>query len=120
MGGSLGPVGRVSFAIGQFGVVLDPQWWGLVVVRLQGRVASIGLVALEWLYMRVWVDRAPWADMVVVLGVLGVEDFKDGAGGVVRWSWTDMPGLAWVDGAWRRWVVGLSEDGLEVRAKGRW
>ena len=32
----------VSFAIGQFGVGLDPQWWGLVVVRWQGRVASIG------------------------------------------------------------------------------
>ena len=42
MGGSLGPVGGVSFAIGQFGVGLDPRWWGLVVVRLQGRVASIG------------------------------------------------------------------------------
>ena len=58
------------------------------------------LVALKWLRMRVWVDRAPWVDMVVSLRVLGVEDFKDGAGGVVRWSWTDMPGLAWVDGAW--------------------
>ena len=43
MGGSLGPVGGVSFVIGQFGVGLDPQWWGLVVVRLQGRVASIGI-----------------------------------------------------------------------------
>ena len=78
------------------------------------------LVALEWLHMQVWVDRAPCADMVVSLGVLGVEDFKDGAGGVVRWSWTDVPGLAWVDGAYRGWMVGLSEDGLEVRAKGRW
>ena len=78
------------------------------------------LVAREWLHMRVWVDRAPWADMVVALGVLGVEDFKDGAGGVVRWSWIDMPGLAGVDVAWRGWMVGLSKDGLEVRAKGRW
>ena len=78
------------------------------------------LVALEWLHMRVWVDRAPWADMVVSLGVLGVEDFKDGAGGVVRWSWADVPGLVWVDGAYRGWMVGLSEDGLEVRAKSRW
>ena len=78
------------------------------------------LIALEWLQMRVWVDRAPWADIVVALWVSGVEDFKDGARGVVRWSWTDMPGLAWVDGAWRGWMVGLSEDGLEVRAKGRW
>ena len=42
VGGSLGPVGGVSSAIGQFGVGLDPQWWGLVVVRLQGRVAPIG------------------------------------------------------------------------------
>ena len=56
----------------------------------------------------------------MALGVLGVEDFKDGAGGVCRWSWTDMPGLAGVDGAWRGWMVGLGEDGLEVRAKGRW
>ena len=78
------------------------------------------LVALEWLRMRVWVDRAPWANVVVALGVLGVEDFKDGAGGVVRWSWTDMPGLAWVDGACGVWVVGVGEDGLEVRAEGRW
>ena len=36
------------------------------------------LVVLEWLHMRVWVDRTPWADVVVSLGVLGVEDFKDG------------------------------------------
>ena len=57
------------------------------------------LVALKWLHMRVWVDRAPWANVVVALGVLGVEDFKDGAGGVFRWSWTDVPGLAGVDGA---------------------
>ena len=39
------------------------------------------LVALKWLHMRVLVGRAPWADVVVSLGVLGVEDFKDGAGG---------------------------------------
>ena len=78
------------------------------------------LVALEWLHVRVWVDRAPWADMIVALGVLGVEEFKDGAGGVGQWSWIDMPGLAGVDGAWRGWMVGLSKDGLEVRAKGRW
>ena len=42
LGGGLCPVGGVSSAIGQFGVGLGPQWWGLVVVRLQGRVASIG------------------------------------------------------------------------------
>ena len=53
-----------------------------------------------------------------ILGVLGVEYFKDGAGGVVRWGWTYVPGLAWVDGAYRGWMVGLSENGLEVRAKG--
>ena len=39
------------------------------------------LVALEWLRMRMQVDWAPWADVVVALGVLGVEDFKDDAGG---------------------------------------
>ena len=78
------------------------------------------LVTLKWLHIRVWVDRVPWADMVVSLGVCGVEDFKDGAGSVLRWSWTDVPDLAWVDGAYRGWMVGLSEDGLEVRAKGRW
>ena len=41
------------------------------------------LVALEWLQMRVWVDQAPGAGRVISLGVLGGEDFKDGAGGVV-------------------------------------
>ena len=70
--------------------------------------------------MRVWVDRTPWADMVVSLGVLGVEDFKDGAGGIVRWSFFDVPGLVWVNGAYGGWEVWLSEDGLVVRAKGRW
>ena len=55
-----------------------------------------------------------------ILGVLEVEDFKDGAGGVVWWSWADVPGLAWVDVAYGGLEVGLSEDGLEVRAKGRW
>ena len=39
------------------------------------------LVALEWLRMQVWIDRTPCADVVVSLGVLGVEDFKDGAEG---------------------------------------
>ena len=43
MSGGLCTVEGVSSAIGQFGVGLDPQWWGLVVVRLQGRVASIGI-----------------------------------------------------------------------------
>ena len=43
MGGSLGPVGRVSFAIGQVGVGLGPQWWGLVVVQWQGSVVCIGI-----------------------------------------------------------------------------
>ena len=64
--------------------------------------------------MRVWVDRAPWADVVVALGVLGVEDFKDGAGGVCRWSWTDMPGLAGVDGAWveQGWLGGTGKGSL--------
>ena len=70
--------------------------------------------------MRVWVDRAPWADVVVALGVLGVEDFKDGAGGVCRWSWTDVPGLAGVDGAWgglvgwvgQGWLGGTGEGSL--------
>ena len=57
------------------------------------------LVALEWLRMRVQIDRTPWVDVVVSLGALGVEDFKDGEGGIVRWGWTYVPGLAWVDGA---------------------
>ena len=70
--------------------------------------------------MQMWVDWAPWADVVVALGVLGVEDFKDGAGGVVRWRWTYVPGLAWVDGACGGWVVGFVKNGLEVRAEGRW
>ena len=38
------------------------------------------LVVLEWLRKRMRVDRTPGADVVVFLGVLGVEDFKDGAG----------------------------------------
>ena len=41
--GVLGLVGGVFFAIGQFGVGLDPQWWGLVVVQWQGSVVSIGI-----------------------------------------------------------------------------
>ena len=34
---------RSIFAIGRFGVGLDPQWWGLVVVQWQGSVVSIGI-----------------------------------------------------------------------------
>ena len=30
------------FAIGLFGVGLNPLWWGLVVVQWQGSVVSIG------------------------------------------------------------------------------
>ena len=78
------------------------------------------LVALEWLRMRVWADRTPWADVVVSLGVLGVEDFKDGAGGVVWWGWAYVPGLAWVDGACGGWLGGVGEDVLEVRAESHW
>ena len=78
------------------------------------------LVALEWLRMQVRVDRTPWADVVVSLGALAVEDFKDGVGVVVRWGGSYVPGLAWVDGACGGWVVGVGEDRLEVRAKGRW
>ena len=66
------------------------------------------LVALEWLRMRMRVDRSPWADVVVSLGVLGVEDFKDGAGGVVRWGWANVPGSAWVDGAGGAGWLGLA------------
>ena len=92
-------------------------WW---VCGCRGRWRPLVLVALEWLRMRVRVDRTPWADVVVSLGALGVEDFKDGAEGVVRWGWAYVPGLAWVDGACGGWVVGVGEDGLEVRAEGRW
>ena len=53
-------------------------------------------------------------------GVLEVEDFEDGAEGVVRWGWAYVPGLAWVDWACGGWVVGVGDDGLEVRAEGRW
>ena len=49
-------------------------------MHMQGGWRPLVLVTLEWLRMRVWVDRTPWADVVVSLGVLGVEDFKDGAG----------------------------------------
>ena len=41
-GGGPCPVGKVSSAIWQFGVGLGQRWWGLVGVRLQGEVASIG------------------------------------------------------------------------------
>ena len=87
-----------------------------------GKAASIatGRVALEWLRMRVRVDRTPCGDVVVSLVVLGVEDFKDGAGGIVRWGWTYVPGLVWVDGACGGWLVGVGEDGVEVRAEGCW
>ena len=78
------------------------------------------LVALEWLRVRMRIDWTPWADVVVSLGVLGVEDFEDGAGGVVWWGWAYVPGLAWVDGACGGWVVGVGKDGLEVRVEGRW
>ena len=47
---------------------------------MQGRWRPLVLVALAWLRMRMRVDWAPWADGVVALGVLGVEDFEDGAG----------------------------------------
>ena len=52
-------------------------WW---VCGCRRRWRPLVLVALEWLRMRVWVDWAPWADVVVSLEVLGVEDFEDGAG----------------------------------------
>ena len=42
MGGGPCPVGEVSSAIWQFGVGSGQQWWGLVGVRLQKEVASIG------------------------------------------------------------------------------
>ena len=41
--GVLGLVGGVFFAIGLFGVGLNPLWWGLVVVQWQGSVVSIGI-----------------------------------------------------------------------------
>ena len=41
--GVLGLVGGVFFAIGRFGVGLDPRWWGLVVVQWKGSVVSIGI-----------------------------------------------------------------------------
>ena len=42
VGGGLCPVGEVFSAIWHFGVGPGPLWWGLVGVRLQGEVASIG------------------------------------------------------------------------------
>ena len=78
------------------------------------------LVTLEGLCVRVRVDRMPGADVVVALRVLGVEDFKYCAGGVVRWGWADVPGLARVDGPGGGWLVGIGEDVAEVRAEGRW
>ena len=76
------------------------DWW---VCSGRGSWHPLVLVALEGLRVRVRVDRTPGADMVVALRVLGVKDFKYCAGGVVRWGWADVPGLAWVDrpgGAW--------------------
>ena len=78
------------------------------------------LVALEGLRVRVRVDRVPGADVVVALRVLGVEDFKYCAGGVVRWGWADVPGLARVDEPGGGWLVGIGEDVVEIRAEGRW
>ena len=70
--------------------------------------------------MRVRVDRTPGADVVVTLRVLGVEDFKYCAGGVVRWGWADVPGLAWVDGPGGGWLVGVGEDVVEVWTESHW
>ena len=44
-------------------------WW---LCGCRGGWRPLVLVALEWLRMRVWVDRTPWADAVISLGVLGV------------------------------------------------
>ena len=98
-------------------VVCGRGWW---MCGCGGRWRPLVLVALEWLRVRMQIDRTPWADVVVSLGVLEVKDFKDGAEGVVRWGWAYVTGLAWVDGAWGGWLVGVGEDGLEVRAEGRW
>ena len=77
------------------------------------------LVALEGLFVRVRVDRVPGADVMVALRVLGVEDFEECVGGVVRWGWADVPGLARVDEPGGGWLVGIGEDVVEIRAEGR-
>ena len=41
--GVLGLVGGVFFAIGLFGVGLNPLWWGLVVVQWKGSMVPIGI-----------------------------------------------------------------------------
>ena len=46
------------------------------VCRGGGSWHPLVLVALVGLFMRVRVDWVPGADVVVALGVLGVEDFK--------------------------------------------
>ena len=90
------------------------------VCRGRGSWHPLVLVALEGLRVRVRVDRTPGVDVVVALRVLGVEDFKYCAGGVVRWGWADVPGLARVDEPGGGWLVGIGEDVVEVRAEGRW
>ena len=90
------------------------------VCRGRGSWHPLVLVALEGLFVRVRVDRVPGADVVVALRVLGVEDFKYCAGGVVRWGWADVPGLARVDEPGGGWLVGIGEDVVEIRAEGRW
>ena len=45
---------------------------------------------------------------------------KDGAWGVVRRGWSDVPGLTWVDEAIWSGVVGVGEDVMEVWAECGW
>ena len=47
----------------------DEGWW---LCGCRGMWRPLVLVALEWLRMQMRVDRTPWADVVVSLGVLGV------------------------------------------------
>ena len=93
------------------------DWW---VCSGRGSWHPLVLVALEGLRVRVRVDRTPGADVVVALRVLGVEDFKYCVGGVVRWGWADVPGLAWVDGPGGGWLVGVGENVVEVWTESHW
>ena len=93
------------------------DWW---VCEGRGRWLPLVLVALEGLRVRVRVDRTPGADVVVSLRILGVEDFKDCAGGVVCWGGADVPSLAGMDGACGGWWGGVGKDVLEIRAESYW
>ena len=79
-GASAGVMERIRCCRWPFGCGSVPGWKSIfchMAVWCGSRSAVVGaggwrllvLVALEWLHMRVWVDRAPWAGMVMSLGV---------------------------------------------------